>query len=151
MSAKDKATGKDQSITIAASSGLSDKEIESMLSEAEANRERDSERKAVIEAANSADSVCAETTKAMDEFKDAIDASEKEKITALMTELRELAMKGQAGDGAVTADVRRRPRRSCADACRPSGRRSTRPSRLRSRSSSRSTRRCEGAKTVGLD
>ena len=104
MSAKDKATGKDQSITIAASSGLSDKEIESMLSEAEANRERDQERKAVIEQANSADSVCAETTKAMDEFKDAIDASEKEKITALMTELRELALKGQAGDGGVTAD-----------------------------------------------
>jgi len=104
VSAKDKATNKDQSITIAASSGLSDKEIESMISEAEKNAESDKERRNVIEAANNGDSVCAETEKAMGEFKENIDAAEKEKIDTLIKELREISMKGQAGDESVTSE-----------------------------------------------
>jgi len=105
VSAKDKATNKDQSITIAASSGLSDKEIENMISEAEKNADADKERRNVIEASNQADSVCAETEKAMGEFKENIDAAEKEKIDALIKDLRDLSMKGQAGDASVNSEA----------------------------------------------
>ena len=63
VTAKDKATGKDQSMTIASSSGLSDKDIERMVSEAEQYAETDKARKSLIEEANKADSVCADTEK----------------------------------------------------------------------------------------
>lgn len=105
VSAKDKATNKDQSITIAASSGLSDKEIANMIDEAEKNAEADKERRNLIEAANQADSVCAETEKAMGEFKDQIQAEDKEKIDALLKDLRDMAMKGQAGDSSVNSEA----------------------------------------------
>ncbi|KAF8891845.1 heat shock protein 70 family [Infundibulicybe gibba] len=105
VSAKDKATNKDQSMTIASSSGLSDKDIEKMVSDAEQYAETDKERRALIEEANKADSVCADTEKAMNEFKDQLDATEKEKVTKLVSELREVAVKGQAGDASITADA----------------------------------------------
>jgi molecular chaperone DnaK len=105
VNAKDKATNKDQSMTIASSSGLSDKEIERMVSDAEQYAETDKARKDVIEEANKADSVCADTEKAMNEFKDQLDAAEKEKVEKLVTELREIAVKGQAGDASLTADA----------------------------------------------
>ncbi|KDE08371.1 hsp70-like protein [Microbotryum lychnidis-dioicae p1A1 Lamole] len=101
VSAKDKATNKDQSITIAASSGLSDKEIESMIEQAEQHAEADKARRELIEAANSADSVAAETDKALKEHKEQVDAEEAKKVEALIAELRELAIKSQ-GDDAVT-------------------------------------------------
>ncbi|KAF8806585.1 heat shock protein 70 [Phlegmacium glaucopus] len=104
VSAKDKATGKDQSMTIASSSGLSDKDIEKMVADAEQFAETDKARRALIEEANKADSVCADTEKAMNEFKDQLDASEKEKVSKLVTELRELAAKGQTGDASISAD-----------------------------------------------
>ncbi|KAF5321061.1 hypothetical protein D9619_001668 [Psilocybe cf. subviscida] len=104
VSAKDKATGKDQSMTIASSSGLSDKDIEKMVSDAEQFAETDKARRALIEEANKADSVCADTEKAMNEFKDQLDAAEKEKVTKLVGELRELAAKGQVGDASITAE-----------------------------------------------
>ena len=63
VTAKDKATNKDQSMTIASSSGLSDKDIERMVSEAEEYAETDKARKTLIEEANKADSVCADTEK----------------------------------------------------------------------------------------
>ena len=65
-------------MTIASSSGLSDKDIERMVSEAEQYAETDKERKQLIEEANKSDSVCADTEKAMNEFKDQLDATEKE-------------------------------------------------------------------------
>jgi molecular chaperone DnaK len=122
VSAKDKATGKDQSMTIASSSGLSDKDIEKMVSDAEQYAETDKARRSLIEEANKADSVCADTEKgtrrccwhglalihtfqAMTEFKDQLDAAEKEKVSKLVGELRELALKGQAADADVTADA----------------------------------------------
>ncbi|KAI0050784.1 heat shock protein 70 [Auriscalpium vulgare] len=105
VSAKDKATNKDQSMTIASSSGLSDKEIERMVSDAEEYAETDKARRDVIEEANKAESVSTDTEKAMTEFKDQLDATEKEKVTKLVAELREIAAKGQAGDGAVTAET----------------------------------------------
>jgi len=63
VSAKDKATNKDQSMTIASSSGLSDKDIEKMVSDAEAFAEEDKARKALIEEANKGESVVADTEK----------------------------------------------------------------------------------------
>ncbi|KAL0955802.1 hypothetical protein HGRIS_002010 [Hohenbuehelia grisea] len=104
VSAKDKATNKDQSMTIASSSGLSDKDIEKMVTDAEQYAESDKERRAVIEESNKADSVCADTEKAMNEFKDQLDAAEKEKVTKLVAELRQIALLGQAQDASVTAD-----------------------------------------------
>ncbi|KAI5120280.1 hypothetical protein M0805_005337 [Coniferiporia weirii] len=105
VSAKDKATNKDQSMTIASSSGLSDKDIEKMVSDAEQYAESDKERKQVIEESNKAESICHDTEKAMNEFKDQLDAAEKEKVTKLVSELRELASKGQAGDASLTAET----------------------------------------------
>jgi len=105
VTARDKATNKDQSMTIASSSGLSDKDIERMVSDAEQYAETDKARKLVIEEANKADSVCSDTEKAMNEFKDQLDATEKEKVAKLVAELREIAVKGQAGDASVTADT----------------------------------------------
>ncbi|KAF8963663.1 heat shock protein 70 family [Flammula alnicola] len=104
VSAKDKATGKDQSMTIASSSGLSDKDIEKMVTDAEEFAEADKARRSLIEEANKADSVCADTEKAMNEFKDQLDATEKDKVAKLVGELRELAAKGQVGDASITAD-----------------------------------------------
>ncbi|KAJ3539563.1 hypothetical protein NMY22_g4680 [Coprinellus aureogranulatus] len=102
--AKDKATGKDQSMTIASSSGLSDKDIERMVADAEF-AEADKQRHALIEEGNKADSVVNDTEKAMNEFKEQLDAEEKGKVEKLVAELRELASKGQAGDSSITADT----------------------------------------------
>ena len=63
VAAKDKATNKDQSMTIASSSGLSDKEIERMVSDAEQYAEQDKARRDIIEESNKAESVCADTEK----------------------------------------------------------------------------------------
>jgi len=105
VSAKDKATNKDASITIAASSGLSDKEIENMISQAEANAETDKERRQLIENANQADSVSADTEKALSEFRDSLEASEVTKLEDLLKELRELALRGQAGEEGLKAET----------------------------------------------
>ena len=104
VTAKDKATNKDQSMTIASSSGLSDMGIECMVAESEQYAAAGKARRDLIEESNKAESVCADTEKAMNEFKDQIDATEKEKVSKLIAELRELAVKGQAGDASVDAD-----------------------------------------------
>ncbi|EJD08018.1 heat shock protein [Fomitiporia mediterranea MF3/22] len=104
VSAKDKATGKDQSMTIASSSGLSDKDIEKMVADAEQFAEADKTRKQVIEEANKAESVCHDTEKALNEFKGDIESADNEKITKLVSDLRELASKGQSGDASITAE-----------------------------------------------
>ncbi|ORY44005.1 heat shock protein 70 [Rhizoclosmatium globosum] len=90
VGAKDKATNKDCSITLAASSGLSDAEIDKMVANAEAFAEADKKRKEVIEESNKAESIIHDTEKAMTEFKDQLDKAEADKIRAKITELREL-------------------------------------------------------------
>merc|ERR1711964_474548 len=86
IGAKDKSTNKDQSITIASGSGLSDEEIQGMVNDAEKYAGQDKDRKAAIEAANRADSVTNDTEKALKEFEDRIDKTEadaiREKITS---------------------------------------------------------------------
>lgn len=101
--AKDKSTNKDQSITIASGSGLSDEEIQSMVNDAERYQEEDKERKNAIEAANRADSVLNDTEKALKEFEDRLDKTEADKIREKITALREFISKSQAGEGTTTA------------------------------------------------
>src|SRR5438034_1263590 len=87
--AKDKSTGKDQSITIASGSGLSDSEIQQMVEESEKYAEQDKERKAAIESANRADSVLNDTEKALNEYADKLDKTEADAIREKIASLRE--------------------------------------------------------------
>ncbi|WP_339387801.1 molecular chaperone DnaK [Vibrio caribbeanicus] len=94
VSAKDKQTGKEQKITIQASGGLSDDEIEKMVQEAEANKEADKKFEELATARNQADQMIHGTRKQVEEAGDALPADEKEKIEAAITELEE-ARKGE--------------------------------------------------------
>ncbi len=102
--AKDKSTNKDQSITIASGSGLSDAEIQSMVDDAEKYGAQDKERKLAIEAANRADSVLNDTEKALKEFEDRLDKAEADQIREKINTLREFVAKNQSGELAATAD-----------------------------------------------
>lgn len=102
--AKDKSTNKDQSITIASGSGLSDSEIESMVEDAEKYGAQDQERKAAIEAANRADSVLNDTEKALKEYESRLDKAEADQIKERIGTLREFVAKNQAGEGTATAE-----------------------------------------------
>ncbi|KAF3913476.1 hypothetical protein AA313_de0206560 [Arthrobotrys entomopaga] len=102
--AKDKSTNKDQSITIASGSGLSDSEIQSMVDDAEKYAETDKARKHLIETANRADSVINDTEKAMKDFAEKLDKEEAEKIREKITALREVVSQSQAGEGNLTGD-----------------------------------------------
>ncbi|MGF1631850.1 MAG: molecular chaperone DnaK [Kiloniellaceae bacterium] len=128
VGAKDKATGKEQTIRIQASSGLSDAEIEQMVRDAEINAEKDKARRALVEARNHAESLIHTTEKTMAEAGDKVAAADKtaaegaiaalktaaegedvEAITAKMQALQEISMKigqvlyeqGSAGDSAA--------------------------------------------------
>ncbi len=89
VSAKDKATGKEQSIVIKASSGLSDEEIEKMVKDAEANADADKQFEELINARNSADGMIHATKKSMAEAGDKLSADEKAPVEAAITELEE--------------------------------------------------------------
>ncbi|KAJ2516386.1 hypothetical protein GGH20_004818, partial [Coemansia sp. RSA 1937] len=104
VSAKDKATNRDQSITIAASSGLSETEIEDMIANAEKHAEADKERREVIEATNSADSIISDTEKNLEEFKEQLDKEESEKIRTQLDELRQTLAKVNSGEVSLKAE-----------------------------------------------
>jgi molecular chaperone DnaK len=89
VSAKDKATGKEQSIVIKASSGLSDEEIEKMVKDAEANADADKQFEELITARNTADGMIHATKKSMAEAGDKLSAEEKAPVEAAITELEE--------------------------------------------------------------
>ena len=89
VSAKDKATGKEQSIVIKASSGLSDEEIEKMVKDAEANADADKQFEELITARNTADGMIHATKKSMTEAGDKLSAEEKAPVEAAITELEE--------------------------------------------------------------
>ncbi|AEG31824.1 molecular chaperone DnaK [Thiomicrospira cyclica] len=93
VSAKDKATGKEQTITIKASSGLSDEEVERMVKDAEAHAEEDRKMKELVETRNQADAMIHATRKAMADAGDDLEVSEKESIEAAIKDVEE-AMKG---------------------------------------------------------
>jgi len=88
VSAKDKATGKEQSIRIEASSGLSEDEIEKMKKEAEANAESDRKAKEEVDTINKADSLIFQTEKQLNEFGDKIPADKKQPIEDALAELK---------------------------------------------------------------
>ncbi|MEM8758857.1 MAG: molecular chaperone DnaK [Pseudomonadota bacterium] len=90
VSAKDKGTGKEQRITIQASGGLSDDDIEKMVKEAEENAEADKKRRAVVEAKNQAESLIHSTEKSLSEHGDKVDEPTKDGITAAVAALREV-------------------------------------------------------------
>jgi molecular chaperone DnaK len=93
VSAKDKATGKENKIVIKSSSGLSDEEIEAMIADAEAHAEEDAKAKALIDAKNQAETMVNSIKKTMEEAGDDLDAGEKSAIEAAITEV-ESAMEG---------------------------------------------------------
>jgi molecular chaperone DnaK len=89
VTAKDKATGKEQSIRIEASSGLSDEEIKRMKEEAAANAETDRQAKEQVEKLNHADSLIFQTEKQMKEFGDKLPADKKAPIETALNKLKE--------------------------------------------------------------
>jgi len=97
VSAKDKATGKEQSIQIKASSGLSDDEIDSMVKDAEAHAADDKKFHELVDARNQADNLIHATNKSLKDLGDKVDADEKSKIEGAIAELQE-AMKGDDKD-----------------------------------------------------
>jgi len=90
VSAKDLGTGKEQSIKITASSGLSKEEIDKMVRDAEAHSSEDKKKRELIEAKNHADSTVYQTEKSLKEFGDKIDAADKQKIEEKLAELKKL-------------------------------------------------------------
>lgn len=97
VSAKDKQTGKEQSIIIKASSGLSDEEVARMVKDAEAHAEEDRKFQERIETKNSAESMINGVEKAISELGDEVTSDEKEKTEAAIKALREV-MKGEDSD-----------------------------------------------------
>jgi molecular chaperone DnaK len=89
VSAKDKGTGKEQSIRIEASSGLSEDEIEKMKKEAEENEERDKQEKERVEKLNNADNLIFTTDKQLNEYGDKIPEDKKQPIKDALEKLRE--------------------------------------------------------------
>ena len=90
VSAKDKGTGKEQSIRIEQSSGLSDQEVEKMREAAKEHAEEDKEIRERVEKLNQADSLIFSTRKQLDEYKDKISDGNKEKINAALDKLEKL-------------------------------------------------------------
>ncbi|PTX50538.1 molecular chaperone DnaK [Gemmobacter caeni] len=97
VSAKDKGTGKSQNITIQASGGLSDDEIEKMVRDAEANAEADKKRKELVEARNQGEGLLHSTKKSLAEHSDKVDPSTVEAIELAMGALEETLKSDDAG------------------------------------------------------
>ncbi|MCK7544010.1 molecular chaperone DnaK [Marinobacter bryozoorum] len=97
VSAKDKATGKEQSIVIKASSGLNDDEIEKMVNDAEANAEEDRKFEELVQARNQGDAMVHTVRKTLNDAGDKVTDSEKETIEAAIKELEE-ALEGSDKD-----------------------------------------------------
>jgi len=91
VTAKDKATGRTQHITITASSGLSDSEVEKMRQDAEAHADEDRKRKEMIEVRNNADNTAYAADKALKEFGDKVPADIKSEVETKVADLRKKA------------------------------------------------------------
>jgi molecular chaperone DnaK len=88
VSAKDKATGKEQKITIQASGGLSDADVEKMVKDAEAHAEEDTKKKEAVDARNSADAMIFSTEKSLKEYGSAVSDVEKKAIEDAIADLK---------------------------------------------------------------
>jgi molecular chaperone DnaK len=103
VSAKDKNTGKEQSITIKSSSGLSDEEVDKMIKDAEAHADEDKKFQELVSSRNMADSLVHSTKQSLEELKDEISDDEKTSIEGALSELEE-SIKGDDKD-AIDAKV----------------------------------------------
>ena len=90
VSAKDKASGKAQNITISGSSGLSEEEINKMVNDAEAHKEEDKKRKEAVEARNAADSLAHQTEKSLAEIGEKIASEDRAKIEGALNDLKDV-------------------------------------------------------------
>ena len=93
VTAKDKATGKQQNIVIKASSGLSDAEVEKMVKDAEAHAEEDKKQRELIDARNQADNMIHATEKSLKEYGEKVSGADRANIESLISELKD-AIKG---------------------------------------------------------
>jgi molecular chaperone DnaK len=93
VSAKDKATGKTQKITIQATTSLSEDEIDHLVKEAEAHAEEDRRRRELAETRNQADSIIYQTERTLKDLKDKISAEDQERIEKALNELKEVNVK----------------------------------------------------------
>ena len=96
VSAKDKATGKEQQIRIQASGGLSDSDIEQMVQDAEAHADDDKERKELVEVRNQADSLIHSTEKNLSDYGDKVSEDERGKIELAVSSLKEMLANEEA-------------------------------------------------------
>jgi molecular chaperone DnaK len=103
VSARDRATNKDQSISIAGQSGLSKDEIENMIQEAEAHKEVDEQRRSLIEERNRSESAISEIEKSLEEFKGQISKEGSENLGSMITNLREVISK----DSSTSEEIRK--------------------------------------------
>ncbi len=101
VSAKDKATGKEQSIQITASSGLSKEEIDTLVKDAEMHAEEDKKKRDLVEARNSADALIYSTEKSIKDLGDKVDSSTKSKVEESIAALRKVM------EGEDTAEIKR--------------------------------------------
>jgi molecular chaperone DnaK len=91
VSAQDKATGKEQRITITASTNLSKEEVENMVREAESHAEEDQRRRQIVELKNQSDSLAYSAEKTLSDMGDQVDPIQRERIEGLVKDLREAA------------------------------------------------------------
>ncbi len=101
VSAKDKATGKEQNVTITASTNLNETDIDRMVKEAQVHEADDRKRRELVEARNTADSLVYQTEKSLKELADKVPANEKQNIEAKIKELQESI------NGEDTAQIKR--------------------------------------------
>ena len=149
VGAKDKATGKENKITIKANSGLSEDEIQRMVKDAEAHAEEDKKLLELVQARNQADALVHSVKKSLGEYGDKVDAGEKEKIEAALKDAEDVA-EGASDKAAIEAktealttacaearreDVRRRA--GAAGAARRRGGRAARQARAQRRAQGR--------------
>ncbi|MBU1657942.1 molecular chaperone DnaK [bacterium] len=106
VSSTDKGTGKSQSITISGSSGLSEEEINKMVQDAEAHKAEDGKRKALVDLKNQADALIAQTEKSLTEMGDKIEADEKAKIEAAISDLKATLKDANATKEQIEAKVK---------------------------------------------
>ncbi len=105
VSAKDKATGKEQQIKITGSSGLSEEEIERMIKDAEAHKEEDKKRKELIETRNQADALAYQTQKSLKEVGEQLSAEDKAAVEKALNELKEILKDENATKEQIEAKV----------------------------------------------
>tara|TARA_B100000470_G_C19794946_1_gene393854 strand:- start:1857 stop:3770 length:1914 start_codon:yes stop_codon:yes gene_type:complete len=98
VGAKDKATGKEQSIRIEASSGLSDTEVDKMVNDAKKNEGKDKEKREMIDMQNQAEQLIYQTDKNLDEYKDKLDESEKKSLEDAVSKVKAVKDGSNAND-----------------------------------------------------